>query len=362
KYAARLYRTGDVSGDPIFAHDDWLQFAAEYGFVGMAILIVVSVTALGACARGFLSLVRVASTETGSALSSSGAFVLGAGCALVAAAVHGNVDFNMHVPANALLAAALLGLVTGVRPAEYERKVSHFRPLGWLVAATALAAACGLGTILVKRGEGEYHALQAENAMSRVNVKLALDETDKGLARLPDDPALLAMRARGLYEYESWLQMTTPGKVVNEPEPEKADDENSDDDAEFNEETEVQLSPEESAKNYRESAEIYERLVKVQPLERQHYSQLARALLALERNEDARREFIKAIQLDPWHAYAWANYGDYLVELDRPVDARRIFDIGAQLPNGHYARTQVESIDDDMATEKEMSEEEGRSQ
>jgi O-antigen ligase len=347
RYAARLYRTGDVSADPLFAHDDWLQFPAEYGFVGLAMFIVALTLALVAGSRAFLASVRLASTETGSAMSSSAAFVLGAVCALVAGAVHGNVDFNMHIPANALLAAALLGLVTGARPLTFESRISRFHPTAWLTAFTCLAAAAGLTWLLAQRGEAEYHSLQAANAIERGDIKYALEETEKGLRRLPEDATLLAQRGRGFFEYESWLEMNTPENTAEE-----SSDEDGEDDASEEEPTAL-LSPAESAKNFRDSAEFFSRAIKTQPLERLHDISLANALAAQELDEKAQRPYIEAIRMDPAQSYAWSKYGDFLFGRDRWLEARRIYEIGAALPGGQYCRSRVELIDEDRALEAE---------
>jgi Tfp pilus assembly protein PilF len=68
--------------------------------------------------------------------------------------------------------------------------------------------------------------------------------------------------------------------------------------------------------------------------------------------------YLDAIRLDPAQALPWANYGDYLVDMEKPLEARRIFEIGAQLPGGEYSLTQVQSIDEDLQFDKEQAQEE----
>src|ERR1041384_5182850 len=58
------------------------------------------------------------------------AFVLGASVGLVAILVHSIVDFNMHIPANAILAIALMALLTGhLRFATDRYWISAGRPV-----------------------------------------------------------------------------------------------------------------------------------------------------------------------------------------------------------------------------------------
>ncbi len=81
------------------AHQDLLQLAAEGGLPALALLGVVLV----AVARVLLR--RLADT--------SDPVVTGAGFGLTALLVHGLVDFNFHIPANAAIAAVLAGVLFG---------------------------------------------------------------------------------------------------------------------------------------------------------------------------------------------------------------------------------------------------------
>jgi O-antigen ligase len=348
RYAARFYRTGDVSGDPIYAHDDWLQFLSEYGFVGAAGMLLVLVLAFACGTTGFLRAVRKASEETGNPLSTSGAIVLGAICGLVACAMHSNVDFNMHVPANALLAAALLGLITDSRIAAQPKRV---RWGAWLTVAGMLATLMGLSGLLLHRGEVSYRALQADNAMKHGEVDRALAELEAGLKAAPNDPTLLAARGEALFSYESWWDFK------NAPaEPETTEEE--EDSAEAPQTPNVVLPEADRERLYQQAAASYRRAVELQPLERENSIGLAKALVEEGKVSEADAQFLRAISLDLTHPYAWANYGDFLLSGDdvpreRTLRARRIYEIGANLPSGQYCRDQVSAIDADLETEKE---------
>jgi tetratricopeptide (TPR) repeat protein len=348
RYAARFYRTGDVSGDPIYAHDDWLQFLSEYGFVGAAGMVLLLVLAFAGGTTGFLRAVRKASEETGHPLSTSGAIVLGAVCGLVACAVHSNVDFNMHVPANALLAAALLGLITDSRIAAQPSRV---RWGAWLAVAGMLAALLGLSALLLHRGEASYRALQAANAMKRGEVDRALAEVEAGLKVAPNDPTLLAARGEALFSYESWWNFEN---APAEPETTEEEDES----AEAPQAPDVSLPDAERERLYQQAAASYRRAVELQPLERENTIGLAKALVEEGKTSEADAWFLDAIGLDLTHPYAWGNYGDFLlsgddVPRDHTLRARHIYELGANLPSGQYCRDQVSAIDADVETEKE---------
>lgn len=359
RYVARLYRTGMVADDPVYAHNDWLQFVAEYGIVGLAGLIVVAGSALLAGGRSFLALVKVAAEETGSVQSTSAGFTLGAVCSLTCFAVHSGVDFNMHVPANALLAAAVAGLLTGVRPVEFERGPSRLRPALWITALAGLAACTGLGVLLFQRAAGEFYALRADNDVVAVDMGKAREDADRGLHFLPDDAVLLALRGRAAFEYESWIQARQKGrKMSSEEAVGEPADESSDADDNTYEDASVILSPEESRRNFLEAERDYDRAARLQPNERNHFVWAGKAEDALGNAEAARKRFATAIRLDPAHAYPWAAYGDFLMDIDQPLQARRYYEVGAQLPDGDYSADQVRSIDEDIANEKEMEQEE----
>jgi O-antigen ligase/tetratricopeptide (TPR) repeat protein len=114
------------------AHNDYLQFAAECGFIG--------VLALGWLAWSLLHRIG-ASMRSGDARKWP--LLAAVMAAVIATALHELVDFNLHVPANAVLLAVLLGL--GLRlatPASAEDDERGWRavprPLLTVVAAGAL--------------------------------------------------------------------------------------------------------------------------------------------------------------------------------------------------------------------------------
>lgn len=81
------------------AHEDLLQLAAEGGLPALALFAVV----LFAVARALFRAVSVPSDPVAT----------GAGFGLTALLVHGLIDFNFHIPANAAIAAVLAGVLFG---------------------------------------------------------------------------------------------------------------------------------------------------------------------------------------------------------------------------------------------------------
>lgn len=92
------YRGADIASDYDYAHNDFMQFAVETGLVGVGLLglfvITTTLMALKVMQQGKRSLHR------GMAFASF--------MAILAIMIHSSVDFNLQIPANALLFMALL--------------------------------------------------------------------------------------------------------------------------------------------------------------------------------------------------------------------------------------------------------------
>jgi len=94
------FRSADVRLFYAHAHNDLIQAAAEGGFVGLALLACLVLAA----ARNVVRAVA----------GSMGPLAVGVGAALGATLLHGLVDFNFHIPANAATAAILAGALEGL--------------------------------------------------------------------------------------------------------------------------------------------------------------------------------------------------------------------------------------------------------
>ena len=135
------YRPLAMQLHPYFAHNDYLQFLAEWGLVGAG-LGAAALVLLGWGVVGSWRYVRGATSDLGHPRNSSKfAFVLGAVMGLVAILVHSVVDFNLHIPANAILAVTLAALLSSCLRFASER---HWQSLKWWGKA--------LGSVLVLAG------------------------------------------------------------------------------------------------------------------------------------------------------------------------------------------------------------------
>ncbi len=108
----RGYRPEGIQMSPEHTHNDYLNTLADWGAVGTG-LVTAAWVLLGLGVSKTWSAVRLSSGDLGGKSGSNKfAFVFGGCVGLVAILLHSVVDFNMHIPANAILAVTLMALIT----------------------------------------------------------------------------------------------------------------------------------------------------------------------------------------------------------------------------------------------------------
>ena len=107
----RQYRSPDLQGRPQYVHNDYLNTLADWGGVGLG-LIAAFLVIFGVSVLKTWRFVQRSANDLGTKKSNKAAFVLGGSLGVLALAFHSVVDFNMHIPANAITALTLVALVT----------------------------------------------------------------------------------------------------------------------------------------------------------------------------------------------------------------------------------------------------------
>lgn len=128
-YFFREYRPESFQLRPSRSHNDYLNLLADWGVVGGVIVFAGFVIFLVQLRQTWPH-VRREENAFGSGQSNRFAFFLGSMAGLAALAAHSVVDFNLHIPANALVGVVLLALVTSnIRHVSDQYWV---RPRMWL--------------------------------------------------------------------------------------------------------------------------------------------------------------------------------------------------------------------------------------
>ena len=169
------YRHPFVTRHPEYAHNDILNVASDYG-IPAALLIAATFASFYRSTR------RLMRPDNPSEIR---AFAVGAAIATTVLLVHSWFDFNMHIPANALLMATILGFTAAI-PERNERfaRVALGKPTrfalagillvvigvgGWFYGRTALAS---LSTDL---GQTAKTRLDYATALKYLNRAVTLD-------------------------------------------------------------------------------------------------------------------------------------------------------------------------------------------
>jgi O-antigen ligase len=162
-YRFREYRPENVQMSPDRAHNDYLNLLADWGAVG-GIIVLAGMVTFGAGLRKTWKYVRPSENDFGRGMSNRFAFFLGASAGLFALAVHSVVDFNLHIPANAILGVTLLALLSSnLRFATDRYWLGARRSVKILATLTLVTGVAYLSCQGWRRGREAVWLAQAES-------------------------------------------------------------------------------------------------------------------------------------------------------------------------------------------------------
>jgi O-antigen ligase len=98
--------------DPGYAHNDYLNLLVDWGLLGAVIVLAAWALFYSDVFRSW-KYVQRSQNDLIAKRSNRASVVMGGSLGLLAILVHSFVDFNMHIPANAILAVTLMALVSG---------------------------------------------------------------------------------------------------------------------------------------------------------------------------------------------------------------------------------------------------------
>ena len=179
-YRFREYRPESVQMSPDRAHNDYLNLLADWGAAG-GIIVLAGMVTFGAGLRKTWKYVRPAENDFGRGMSNRFAFFLGASAGLLALAVHSVVDFNLHIPANAILGVTLLALLSSnLRFATERHWLGARLPVKMLATLALVAGVAYLSCQGWRRGHEAVWLARAEQSpvyspAQAANLKKAFD-------------------------------------------------------------------------------------------------------------------------------------------------------------------------------------------
>lgn len=180
--------------EPMFAHNEYLQTMADYGWAGLGLLLLAALLHAANGLRFLRWFVEEKFIHTGRVLGMNLALCTGALAALAATMAHAAFEFHGHVPATALLVALLLGLLASPgfeEMARPQRRLPGVRPLAkgaLLAAAAALLAAAWL------HGRGDLALAQARLAQARKDEPARQQHLDEAARLDRSNPEIFYQR------------------------------------------------------------------------------------------------------------------------------------------------------------------------
>ncbi|HSH39674.1 MAG TPA: O-antigen ligase family protein [Chthoniobacterales bacterium] len=195
-FYGREFRAPTFQQDPVDVHNDYLHLLAEYGVAGAAAFLLFFLVHVGYGCRTFVALGIRRVAAGAPPLSDRLALNIGALSCLAAYLVHSAVDFNMHIPANALLIASIFGMLAAPGLTQDQTTlatVPRWTPrLGLTLAAAVLLIQC------VRILPGEYFADRARIALWREDWEAAMNFGLEALKREKQNPHIYFYLGRAL--------------------------------------------------------------------------------------------------------------------------------------------------------------------
>lgn len=183
-----------LAGDSLFAHNEYLQTLADYGWAGLALVVLVVLVHLLNGLRFLRWFAAEKFPATGMLGSNALALTLGSIAALLATLAHAVFEFHGHIPITAVLGAILLGLLANP---GIESEV--FRPrriwgLRFLMKIAMLAASVTLVGAAAVFGTADAYAAYAR-------VQSRRGETAKALGHFAQATTMDPRNAILAYQY-----------------------------------------------------------------------------------------------------------------------------------------------------------------
>ncbi len=294
-YYGRLYRRPQLQADPEHAHGDYLELLAEYGAIGAAGMAVFLFAHLRRGFRSYKELVtRHAEEPHRSSLEL--ALQIGALTAVSSYLAHSVVDFNLHLPGNALLFGFIFGILANPGQARDTPEESESKqPIKLLPRLLLPSLGLWLAIAGLPKLRGEIFCEKTRVAVREGLYSEAIDFAHRGLQTEKKNPFLYYH----LGQAHRLDAMKAP-KSVRKARLEQAE------------------------KAFRAGLDLF-------PQDEDLWIRLGQTLDALGDYKNARTAYETALQLDPNMGLLHAYYAKHLMAAGREDEAEKALAKGEQL-------------------------------
>ena len=164
-YRFPKYRPQEIQARPGRVHNDYLNLLVDWGIIGASVAGIGGLLLIGGLIQTQRYVNRASKDIGANRNSNRSAFLLGSLCSAFALSVHSFFDFNLHIPANAVVAAVILALAASHLRFTSTRHWINDRS-GLKIAYTIPLATAAAFLILnsLKSAREQRHLLQAETA------------------------------------------------------------------------------------------------------------------------------------------------------------------------------------------------------
>lgn len=320
----RQYRPPDYQVRPVRAHNDYLNTLADWGVAGAAIVGAAWVLLFAGVAKTWKFVQR--STDLGSKTSNRFALVLGATCGLMALLFHSFVDFNFHIPANALTAVVLMALLSA--HLRYATD-SYWVPGRWWIriAVSVMLVAGSLTLAAAAWRAGREARVLAE--VERQGLLMESIRRDSEAAGRYDPQDVELMRNLG----RDWVKAQA-AHLARLEEAVRAEPMNGDTWYQLGEAVRLsvwQRNTPDVPEGLKKAMGAFSQAALMNPLDPYPPLRQGMCLDHLRRHAEARPYYERALRLDPHGYYTVAHLGWHFVQLREWAMAREWFEKSLQL-------------------------------